>query len=882
MKNQNKINYSKVSFIREEKTEFGLTPIYGFITYAWSFPKDFADGKIKSGYHYNVKDNGETRMKQACSASKTAISQEPMNLKEGLQVWEVPVSLCLDLSKAEKFAKEFDALCNKALSKYKVGGKNAKMIGEEWYRISVADMKYIRNQVYYKLCDQYNAKVEVKKAQPMKPRGLQADAVLRIIEKFLKDKINRSKGIAPTGFGKTVTIFLAIIEGIAQKLFPNRLIIVTAPTQFLANKNADCLNEYAHKNGVSNLINIPIYSGSDLGFSNSSIRKMERKSILADVIKGYLRNPKNTIVLHTCSPSMELLDEVLYSIGQDTVDLAICDEAHTLASTRNNTRNFILNDYRIKITKRFFLTATEKNLVNPNDIREGMVDNFMNNEDVYGDYLFRYSFADGVINKHIVPFVAKIYEYSSKNYQMNQMLNTLKSMKLEQLESLTVNGDEYTEVSPKLAKSIVSIDKTLKEANKVLVICSHNAHVYSLDAVIKALQEQGKYFQDCDITNIVASDYTPAERSQILEDIDQRNNKQIIIVGPWAITGVDCPSIDAVYWNYTPGNQISVTQGTGRGTRIIEGKSHLLVCFNMDIDVNNGEIKDTILNTLVKLYEAQFPSHEVIIKQVRRILGRRFLSVERDTDAQIEPLVRMDLDDIYEAAEGYEFLNMVSSKLVNYDAYTKNTYTINKLVEEFKKENLFNFFGKNICDYDQLVKFLLTNKQISLRTIYDYLNEDNEVVKFGGRRKDAFEIRELAFNGFEVTSSYSEFKKQVVTYLESNSIQYLLPAFGDRTTSIEWGRWCKNFLGEKAYKDKVYNKAIETKKERGSLGKQGEWTEERKRKASQHIINFNKSKTRTGNTVKVQCPDGHVTSAASAKVYCKNRNLDYGMCIKIS
>jgi superfamily II DNA or RNA helicase len=361
---------------------------------------------------------------------------------------------------------------------------------------------------------------------------------------------------------------------------------------------------------------------------------------------------------------MELLDEVLYTIGQDTVDFAICDEAHTLASTRNNRRNFILNDGRVKISKRFFLTATEKNLINPDNLQEGMVDNFMNNEDVFGKYLFKYSFADGVVNKHVVPFTAKIYEYSSRNYQMSEMLNTLKSMKLEQFESLTVKGDEYTEISPKLAKSIVSIDKTLKESNKVLVICSRNSHVYSLDVAIRELQNQGKYFQGCDVTNIVASDYTPVQRGEILEDIDQRNNKQIIVVGPWAITGVDCPSIDAVYWNFTPGNEISVAQGTGRGTRIIEGKSHLLVCFNLDIDDSNKEIKDTILNTLVKLYEAQFPSHEVMIKQVRRILGRRFLSVERDTEAQVETLTRMNLDEIYEAAEGRELINMIESRLV--------------------------------------------------------------------------------------------------------------------------------------------------------------------------------------------------------------------------
>jgi len=104
-----------------------------------------------------------------------------------------------------------------------------------------------------------------------------------------------------------------------------------------------------------------------------------------------------------------------------------------------------------------------------------------------------------------------------------------------------------------------------------------------LEEVFKYLQENQRKLKGVSIDKIIAPEYPdPAKRLDEMDIIHESEGKHIIIAGPWAITGVDCPSIDSILWGFTPGNEIRAFQGTGRGTRTSEGKKDLLVCFNID------------------------------------------------------------------------------------------------------------------------------------------------------------------------------------------------------------------------------------------------------------------------------------------------------------
>ena len=664
---------------RMENSPNGDIPVFAFMTYGWTFPLYWSlQGKIKSGVSNDPNDDGTIRMTQACS-KKTPIAEQPRVIKELKQVWEIPVDLVgLDKSAANKIRNTFDKRCNSALSKYKVKDVTSPLAGEEWYReISIEEIKTLRSNIWEDLLIELGTAAIKKEYKKMSPRGLQTPAIKAIIKEF-KEGTARCKGIAPTGFGKTVVAFLTIAKLKAQGLLKNRIVMMTAPNQFLANKNAAAFNEYAVGNKIRGIYNIPVFSGSDLGFAESHIEVLERNEKLAAIIQGYLQDdPTAIIVLHTCNPSVQLVDDVLDSIGITEIDFAICDEAHTLASTYDSRWNFILTDHKVKIKSRFFLTATEKTLSNPDFLvnvpnRGERVAkfNYMNNKEIFGDYCFKFSFAQGVDAGHIVPMIAKVFEYSNGNTEVSELLEFIDALDIPELKSVTdENGIAYDYFDKKLARSIISIISAFEDEgrNKSLTICSRNAHVDLLIKVAKAIQNSGKYLQGIELTDIKARDYSPSQRQDLLDDIHDSDKKQIVVVGPWAITGVDCPSLDHIHWNFTPGTEISLTQGTGRGARLHKGKQNVLVTFNLDLDNPIALIKSKVSSTILKLHESMFPSHDVKLRErVRRVAGRRFLRVKKDDSSAIEPSIRISLDRIYEATKGYDLLSIINSAFIHH------------------------------------------------------------------------------------------------------------------------------------------------------------------------------------------------------------------------
>ena len=974
---------------RMENSPNGDIPVYAFMTYGWTFPLYWSQqGKIKSGVSNDPFDDGTTRMKQACS-KKTDIAEQPRVIKELKQVWEIPVELVgLDKSKANKIRNIFDSRCNKALSKYKVKDATSPLVGEEWYReISIEEIKALRTKIWEELLIELGTKAIEKVYKKMSPKGLQTPAIKAIIKEF-KEYTSRFKGIAPTGFGKTVVAFLTITKLKAHGLLKNRVVMMAAPNQFLANKNAAAFDEYAIGNKVKGIYNIPVFSGSDLGFAESHIEVLERNEKLASIIQGYLQDdPTAIIVLHTCNPSVQLVDEVLDSIGINEIDFAICDEAHTLASTYDSRWNFVLQDDKVKIKSRFFLTATEKTLSNP-DFLEHVPNrgnrvakfNYMNNKDIFGDYCFKFSFAQGVDAGHIVPMIAKVFEYSNSNSAVSDMLSLVDSLDIPELQDVKDELGRTVLFDKKLARTLVSIMSIFEkeDRNKLLTICSRNSHVDLLVKVVKAIQSTGKYLQDIEVTDIKACDHLPAERQAMLDVIHDSDKKQIVITGPWSITGVDCPSIDAVHWNFTPGTEISITQGTGRGARLSEGKKNVLVSFNLDLNNHLAALRSKISSTVVKLYESQFPSHDVELStRVRRIVGRTFLSVEKDTEGDIPSSIRLSIDQIYEASSGINFKQFIDSfrnrstqeeleilaeefrstydstllyhkeslvseilkssnfkklinikltkvvidkllELVESEYNIKGTYSgFNSQLEEdiiplivFKlaKKHSVNFLGLKVVNMElikqdlqkEIIKAVFAPKRLNtiLRTSEKYINgiiKINHIFipVFGGKRKDARDIfRPALFNeakkrcNLETIYDYDNMKDCLKDVLNNPKFAFLLRGFGDRTTSEEWRQYCRAELGDDKITEIAMNKALQTKKERYGDDLSGinyEVSEETREKLRQSTRNWMlsggaKMLSEKGNSEKIICPDGHITSKQNAERYCKSRDLDYSKC----
>jgi len=651
--------------------------IFQFATYGWSFPSQFRDGMHKNGITKQTINPGNKRMTEACSGKKTAIPEEPFVIPNSEIVWTIPFEISSGLlTEANKFARKFDIECNKALSPYRVKISGQTMVGEEWYRLSVPEVTEIREKVWVKLLGRELAKKEedAKNAKrreiKLKP-GLQEEAHEAVLAQ-LRLGTARFKGIAPTGFGKTVLAWKIFTDAYAQNIITGNVSIMTAPSQFLCNKNSIAFDTYNSINGIKGIVNQPIFSGQDVGVFENENQLTERRSRLEKQIEGHIKSG-NKVILHVCINSMKLVAEVLTSLGIPALDLMVVDEAHTLASHRNNgddtytgtIRNFCLFDENISVSHRFFLTATEKNLINPEILNENQNFAYMNNDELFGGYAFQYSYAQCVVAGLIVPFRCKIFEYSDWSKDVVKLMTTgVDRFILDDL-AIRDNEGDVGQVSINLIRVLVSSIKVIEERNKMLLIVSRNAHADVLERALEILKENPNYafLSDVNVNKITTPYYPkPEARHDELEIIHESDEKHIIICGPWAITGTDCPSIDAVLWGFNPGTEITSAQGTGRGTRTHGGKEDLLVSFNLDLQSKPSDIRDTLYRTIYKLNEGLFPSHDLELSmKIRRLIGRTFLEVENDKEAVIKPEVRKMLDDFYEAAEGRELFDFVRS-----------------------------------------------------------------------------------------------------------------------------------------------------------------------------------------------------------------------------
>jgi hypothetical protein len=255
--------------------------IFKFGTYGWSFPSQFKDGIHKNGITKEIKDPGTKRMTEACSGKKTAIPEEPFVIPNSEIVWTIPFEISNGLlTEANKFARKFDIECNKALAKHKVKLSDQRMVGEEWYRLTIPQATKIREAIWKKLIGRELAKKEAdaKKVRTkiQLKKGLQEKAHQAVLDE-LKKGTERFKGIAPTGFGKTVLAWKIFTDAYAQKLIKGKVSIMTAPSQFLCNKNSIAFDTYNGINGITGIVNQPIFSGQDVGVFENENEFEERR-----------------------------------------------------------------------------------------------------------------------------------------------------------------------------------------------------------------------------------------------------------------------------------------------------------------------------------------------------------------------------------------------------------------------------------------------------------------------------------------------------------------------------------------------------------------------------------------------------------------------------
>jgi predicted helicase len=231
--------------------------------------------------------------------------------------------------------------------------------------------------------------------EPRSPMPHQRKAISAAKDHFMRGKAARGRLIMPCGTGKSLTAFW-----IAQALGAQTIIVAVPSLALIRQSVADWAREFLAHGKLPDWICV---------CSDETVGNLERDEFVGEVydlglpthtdpkeIASRLRVPFEgpRIVFTTYQSSNKLADAARQA--RITFDLAILDEAHKTVGARSKQFATPLQDKKIKVRHRLFMTATER-------IFRGSSDNVlsMENKRDYGERFFELPYKEA-INQRII------------------------------------------------------------------------------------------------------------------------------------------------------------------------------------------------------------------------------------------------------------------------------------------------------------------------------------------------------------------------------------------------------------------------------------------------------------------------------------------------
>ena len=318
-------------------------------------------------------------------------------------------------------------------------------------------------------------------------------------------------------------------------------------------------------------------------------------------IQKFLSYSSDKKIVFVTYNSLDAISNALYDT-EHSFDLGIFDESHRTAGTKDSLM-FVygMDDKYIPITKRLFMTATER-LVSPRiknviDSAENVIFS-MDDVSKYGPTLASLNFGQAIEKGIICDYKIVVCTITEKD--IADLLSNHKIVKTEL-------GNSVTSASIEILLKEVLIGKVMKELDVKKVISYHayvknaKAFVYGnsgvhavgdiIDEILSDTSSTSTY------TNHVNGTMSAGERKEILSSF-AKSERGLISNAKCLTEGVDVPAIDAVYFVDPKNSMIDIVQAVGRALR--KSSSKLSDCSYIIIPIvvqNNASLFSHIAPT---------------------------------------------------------------------------------------------------------------------------------------------------------------------------------------------------------------------------------------------------------------------------------------------
>jgi len=436
--------------------------------------------------------------------------------------------------------------------KRKLLGDNYSEIGLEfWLGLNIEDWERIHKKL----------KGQSVRPIPKIPRPHQEKAIISATRHFIKNKARRGRLIMPCATGKSLTAFW-----IAQALNSKSIIIAVPSLALIKQSLEDWTREFvAHKEEPK-----PQWL---VICSDESTAKLDKDEFVSDAHSMGIPTTTNVEVISAFLTDYYIGRKVIFTTYQSSnklaqaarsckfsFDLAILDEAHKTVGVKSKTFATLLSDKNISISKRMFMTATERVMRGSNDDVYSMDD-----EAIYGGLFHQLTFKEAIHSEPPIICDYKVLTITVTNNEIKQLIdkNKLLTDKEEKLEEQEAQS---------LASAIALRKATQKYGIK---------HAISFHRSIKSADDFAKLNSTLNSGNIddimlssshISSKKSAGERARLLNDF--AHEQLALMTNARCLTeGVDVPAIDCVLFADPKQSIVDIVQASGRALRPYVGKA---------------------------------------------------------------------------------------------------------------------------------------------------------------------------------------------------------------------------------------------------------------------------------------------------------------------
>ncbi|AOR26470.1 helicase [Formosa sp. Hel3_A1_48] len=481
-------------------------------------------------------------------------------------------------------------ICSSALSTSKnldkvSKGSIIKLLGDTWQDL---DEEFFKN---------VNKKLQGKavKITPYKPFQHQKKAIKDAVKHFVQDEESRGKLIFPCGAGKSLTGYWIIKE-----LNPKSTIIAVPSLSLVKQTLEVYLREMvANKASVKWLC---ICSDEGIGKNDDVAFFTDNLGVPCQTDPNYIEswlkaNKEENKVIFTTYQSGRIIAELSKKL-KITFDVGIFDEAHKTVGADTKLFSHLLFEKNINITKRVFMTATERFYAGSRDDIISMDD-----EDIYGETFTQMSFKEAIDAKLLTD-----YKVITIDIKKSEIAEFIKDNNLVQLNSRWKKETEARSLA-----SMLALRKAMKRFNIKNAVSFHSSIEKATrnKELQKYITETYKY-KPID-TYTVSGKIPTTKRNDIVQEF-AKSQKALITNARCLTEGVDVPNIDCIVFADPRKSKVDIVQALGRALRKKEGKDWGYVILPVVYDGNTNEIDNDNFNEILSIVRGLAANDERIIE----------------------------------------------------------------------------------------------------------------------------------------------------------------------------------------------------------------------------------------------------------------------------